>query len=289
MFIFPPKIKNIPKSSPFLDEFNWIWTRRFWKCLFYSCDLKNWEPFVREMLLYYDQLLVHKKDKIYLPKGTILYHSSTEYPFLKHAKNKMTFFGLDVVISLWYILESKYKSMDMDCFRHKKKEIDYSGYLYEFQLQEDLEITYIIKEKKKEIDYSGYLYEFQLQEDLEITYIIKEIVNNPKNMRKCSQNPNAVCLHPQVSFHGLDSNYRELPNLFDLCNEVTLFYDTYKDVIGKPINIYLVDTLLLHRHAKNPRYNPTHAVIHRIKPGIHVPRYLRMSCDKYKKYFKNNS
>ena len=123
-----------------------------------------------------DKILVHMEDQLiynplnkqkYLPKGTMLYHGSLEYPFLSDSyKNKMTFFGLDTTISLWYILE----------------------------LMQDSESIF-----KKQYPRFGYLYAFRLKKDLPVTKIIKTIYKNPKDSWHCRMNKESVCIGPQVS------------------------------------------------------------------------------------------
>jgi hypothetical protein len=120
--VFPIQIKT-PSQNPFEYQQNWkLWTRRFWKCHFQICDPIQWEQPVKLMLKYYDSILKEKNGRKYLPKGTKLYHGSTTYPFLGHSPSttKITFFGLDVVIALWYILEEIYIKNDYCKYRHQK-------------------------------------------------------------------------------------------------------------------------------------------------------------------------
>lgn len=254
-FVYPP-IFFSSTIDPFSKKKSYkFWTRRFWKCLFSTCDNQDWDSHILQIIRHYKNILVQKNNEYYLKKGTVLYHGSTEYPFLsEHDESRMTFFGLDVIISLWYILESSYLKMDVAC----------------------------LTKMKKKVQYYGYLYEFRLKDDLKITTIIDKLIQNPKNSAVCKKTK-SVCLHPQVSFHGVESFYRTLPNLFDLCNEVTLFYEYYKDIIGPPINIYLVDPLILHKNALSNNFDPTESIIEKINERSFAKKDI--SCQEYKAAF----
>ena len=62
--------------------------------------------------------LVKKNGKYYLPKGVILYHGTLDKEFgmdIEFAEGiPMIYFGLDVEISLWFILEASYSRDHMD-------------------------------------------------------------------------------------------------------------------------------------------------------------------------------
>ena len=82
----------------------------------------------------FDKILIVKGDKQYIPKGTKLYHGDIQYPFIPGSKstsnkNNMTFFGLDIDIAIWYILEL----VEIEKF---KKDNNFSrfGFLYIFVL-----------------------------------------------------------------------------------------------------------------------------------------------------------
>ena len=109
-------------------------------------------------------------------------------------KNKMTFFGLDTTISLWYILE----------------------------LIQNLPSIF-----KKQYPRFGYLYAFRLKKDLPVTKIIKTIYKNPKDSFHCRINKESVCIGPQVSIRG--RFHTEMPDLYNISIELTLFYNHYND------------------------------------------------------------
>ena len=98
----------------------------------------------------------------------------------------MTFFGLDIDIAIWYILEL----VEIEKF---KKDNNFSRF--------------------------GFLYIFVLQEDLELSKIIDIIRHNPLEIRQCRHVVN-VCLL-QVAYRG---RVETAPHIYKLCSEVTLFY-----------------------------------------------------------------
>jgi hypothetical protein len=253
-FIYPLKIQT-PTTNPFdEDDINWkFWTKRFWKCLFQICDPIQWEEPIKTMLNHYNIILKKKGDQYYLPKNTILYHGSTNYPFFDKTflSNKITFFGLDIVIALWYILEEIYNKND-HCVNNQNVKIN------------------------------GYLYEFQLTKDLPITHIIKKLIINPKDRTEpCKKIMNAVCLHPQISFHGTSftNHYRDIVPMFDLCNEITLRYTVYKDYMHLK-NVYFVDPFILHKNATKIHFDPVKSIVSNKKYKDII------GCQEYKKEFK---
>ena len=122
----------------------------------------------------------------YLKEGLKLYHSSLDsnLDFDNFDKDKYTFFGLDIVISLWYILE----------------------------MSESQE------EKTGELPKYGYLYEFELKEPLKVNKYLEYIGQHPSEDDDCRIKL-GVCVHPQITFHG-NSRFNQGP--FDLSIEVTL-------------------------------------------------------------------
>lgn len=92
-FVYPI-ISNdhLPKLNPYgmLSFLPWNWMYTQWD-----------EPITRN-----NNYIKEKYADGYLPIGTKLYHGSLEQLDFKALKrDRITFFGLDVVISLWYILE----------------------------------------------------------------------------------------------------------------------------------------------------------------------------------------
>lgn len=235
----PPRI-IVPSTNPFDDnsiQFR-FWTPRFWRCLLYDCDAEQWERPVASIIRYYHKILKKSKDGLFLPAGTRLYHGSTRSPFLggKRGTNtdKITFFGLDAVIAIWFILEEILMTND-PC--------------------------------RGSAHINGILYEFELKNDIKITEIIPLLITNPSDRSiPCVRIPSAVCLHPQISFHGvsLPTRKRDIVPLFDLCSEVTLRYSHYHDSM-RLVKIHHVDPVVLFDNADKPGFDPVHAIVPRPK------------------------
>ncbi len=111
---------NLPKSNPhgLISMLPWYWKSYGWKIPY---DLT---------LNYIEQTY---KDG-FIPVGTILYHGSldSELNFNSLKKDRITFFGLDFIISIWYTLEMKRN------YRYLKE-----GTLYEFKVVEPIPIHII--------------------------------------------------------------------------------------------------------------------------------------------------
>lgn len=210
-------VSDIIEKDPF--------ERNLFQSIFPNYDNTEWLPLVKKMKTHYKKF--ERGNKLYLPKGTKLYHGSTEYPFLGDApdKNKITYFGLDIDISIWYILE-------LVRLEHFKKKQDFSRF--------------------------GFLYLFTLTEDIEIDKLIDIIYTNPKDTRKCNKT-GSVCLHPQVVFRGTTD---DSPNIYKLSSEVTLHYPVYESKLSLD-RVYLVDPLLLEQNKLNRTWKPRNAIIRR--------------------------
>lgn len=218
-------------------------------------DKKEWDFLVKKTLEYLYSLLIEKDGQYYLPKGTYLYHGSLNYPFRegsqsKNNKNAMTFFGLDVTISLWYILE----------------------------LIQDL------KYKNTKYKRFGYLYTFRLKEDIPITKIIDTIHQNPKDTFHCKWWKNSVCIGPQVSVRG---NFDiVVPEIYSLSLELTLFYYYFKDYL-EITDIYLVDPLALKINRNDYYFDPRLAIVERIET-YNISEYDKeLEKEIYDLYFDN--
>jgi hypothetical protein len=72
----------------------------------------------------------------YIPEGTKLYHSSFKYYQNFDNKNRFTYFGIDIIIALWYLFELSPKYPDSE-----------KGYIYEFNVKKDIPV-YILKNIK---------------------------------------------------------------------------------------------------------------------------------------------
>lgn len=218
-------------------------------------DRNEWSSLVKKELDYLYSFLIKKNGQYYLPKDTYLYHGSLNYPFKEGSqsrddKNAMTFFGLDVTISLWYILE----------------------------LIQDL------KYKKNKYNRFGYLYTFKLKKDLPITKIIKTIYENPKDIFHCKWWKDSVCIGPQISVRG---NFDwVMPDIYSLSLELTLFYYYYKDYL-EITDMYLVDPLALKINRNDYNFDPRLAIVERIESYniLEYDKYLKKEI--YDLYFDN--
>ena len=100
----------------------------------------------------------------YIPKGTKLYHGSFTY-YQKFDRDQHTFFGIDIIIALWYLFEQS-----------EKEALGFYDENY------------------------GYIYEFDVIKDIPI-HIYNRINPNPKNNPICMEKEIA-CIHPQYAYRG---------------------------------------------------------------------------------------
>jgi len=130
----------------------------------------------------------------YLRDGLKLYHSTLnpELDFEEFQKDKMTFFGLDIVISMWYIME-------MAEGKKKYEEI-------------------VERKKPGQLPEYGYLYEFELKKPLKVDKYLQAIYNHPGEDEDCYIKL-GTCVHPQITFHGKS---RQEQGPFDISIEITL-------------------------------------------------------------------
>ena len=196
-------------------------------------DRDEWLILRDKILEYMESLFIVKDGQKYLPKNTMLYQGSLNYPFQPGSlstgnQNAISFFGLDTTISLWYILE----------------------------LMQDSE-SFL----KKEYPRFGYLYAFRLTKDLPISKTINTIYENPKNIFHCRMYKSSICIGPQISRRGNFSSF--VPELYNLSLELTLFYNHYKDYLILE-NTYLVDPLILKLHDDDMSFEPQESIIEKI-------------------------
>jgi hypothetical protein len=118
-----------------------------------------------------------------IPVGIKLYHGTINPNLdINSLRNRMTFLGLEPIISVWYTAE----------------ESDYKG----------------IVDPSRRSNF-GYVYEFEVLKPIPADKVIKYISLNPKGEDICKNG--GVCIHPQITFH----NYMEEGPL-DFSIEVTL-------------------------------------------------------------------
>jgi hypothetical protein len=165
--------------------------------------------FKESVLKKYDVPLTIKSDKdktiieYYIPKGTRLYHGSLDFN-LQFTDDRITFFGIDIIISLWYLLELR---------RYNKY-----GVIYEFEVVEDIPV-YLLED------------------------ITNHPFNWYGTGTKCRIKEFA-CIHPQYAYHGTPDNFGELSSEITINLSYDLFKHAIKNIIhpktNKPI-IYVVD------------------------------------------------
>jgi hypothetical protein len=151
-----PKLCSIPKSHP------------------HKSSNKEWQSCI-------DALNHHIVKNVIvndcLPVGTVLYHGSLDsnLDFYKYPK---LFFGIDVVISLWYILELRIKQLMLDNSKDNKEKL------------KELHVMSKI----------GTLYEFVVIKPIPVHFLYDLYVNANKDAT-CKSGLTA-CIHPQIAFHG---------------------------------------------------------------------------------------
>ena len=124
-----PKLCSIPKSHPHPSKSN---------------NISVWQECINAVN-YYILTTILVNDC--LPVGTILYHGSLDsnLDFYNYPK---LFFGIDVVISLWYILELRIKQLIVDKSKDDKEKIkelmlDNIGTLYEFVIIKPIPVHFL--------------------------------------------------------------------------------------------------------------------------------------------------
>ena len=135
-----------------------------------------------------------------IPVGTKLYHGSMDGN-IKFDQPKLTFFGRDVVISLWILPEQRRSRMQEYYFKE-----------YGYYLPREMVDLY---NKTHKI---GYLYEFEVVKEIEF-HLIEKLSDHPPAVEICKTKP---CLHSQI---GPDA-----PK-YNLSTELTMDMKYYKDYI----------------------------------------------------------
>ena len=134
LFEYPYKTKyGLPNYNPY----------SIYSDIFCSLFNDEWKKPVQDNISY-----IKNKFNNYIPIGKKLYHSSLNHELnFTNMKNKdrITFFGLDVVISLWYILE-------MNTFRSKTC----NGKLYEFVVVKNIPFNILHELTDNPKDYDIY-------------------------------------------------------------------------------------------------------------------------------------
>ena len=197
----------------------------------------EWEMPLQHVGSYIDTLLETHQGGRFIPVGTKLYHGSLN-PALdfKHLLDHITFFGIDVVISLWYMLE----------------------------LQSEADPS----ELKP-----GTLYEFIVTRPIPVE-ILPNLYDHPTETERCLNEP-IGCIHPQISFHGdvlCDPPY-DLSIELSLNLNKDAGHGQFKECIALQ-KVYTVDTRILLEHRDKPfcEFNPISAITNVVYTGRRKPR-----------------
>ena len=196
-----------------------------------------------------------------IPVGTKLYHGSMDgngNGNIKFDQQKLTFFGIDVVISLWILPEQRRAQM--------YKEL---GYDISLSQQDDY---------NKNHD-KGYLYEFQVVKPIPV-HLIEDLCQYPLEVKTCKEKP---CLHPQI---GPDSP------IYNLSTELTMGMKNYKDIQLK--KKYEVDVNKLEENQDKlfSKFDPVSAInsfSFRPKNKKSTRKSSRKSSRKPKKFVRKSS
>ena len=216
-------------------------------------DHDEWIVLRDKILEYMESLFIVKDGQKYLPKDTMLYQGSLNYPFQPGSlstgnQNTISFFGLDTTISLWYILELMQDSENLS---------------------------------KKKYPRFGYLYAFRLTKDLPISKTINTIYENPKDIFHCKMYKRNVCIGPQISRRGNFSSF--VPELYNLSLELTLFYNHFKDYLTLD-STYLVDPLALKLHDNDMSFEAQESIIQKIDE--YIPEYAqKIDVETFYRYY----
>jgi hypothetical protein len=207
-----PVVFNLPRTNPQLGK-------QFYN--FSSDNLEEWRGPRNTALAHIREHIIRQDSvKTYLPAGTKLYHGSLDQ-HLTLSKDRITFFGLDVVISLWYILE-------MNQGRRKIKR----------QLQ-------------------GTLYEFVTTRDIPVK-VLTTITDEAAKTPECKM---IGCIHPQVAYHDITTLVSDPEPPFDLSIEVTLPMKHYRDALRLVRTYGVdIQKLIDNSHKTFREFNPTDAI-----------------------------
>jgi hypothetical protein len=183
----------------------------------------------------------------YIPKGTKLYHSSFIFD-QKFNMDRITFFGIDIIISLWYLLEELLRP------QHSNKRF-------------------------------GLIYEFEVIEDIPV-YILEKISNHPYNSYGegvICKSKQFACIHPQYAYHGNTHHFKEMSMEITMNLSNPLFKSSITPAIH-PITqkeiTYVIDMHVLEKMAEMGDYT-----FHQFNP-IQPPKRKNLTM-KQKAYFNS--
>ena len=209
---------------------------------------KTWESHLKMASMLYN----HNHP---LPKGTILFHGSSEIDPVRTITPRSSpfYFGLDAFIAIWYTyeLENKNKSE----FENKLKDTILTNKINKHEDSKDSitnmkpeEILSDIKRTKRRY---YFLNIYETTKSIDYKYLSKSIVDeNPSDGSGCSY---GACLHPQFGYHG-----HTLDPPVELSMEFTIPANKVSSIV-KLLGVYVVDTLKLEEN-KNNTFEKFHAI-----------------------------
>jgi hypothetical protein len=250
---FDVSAADLPRSDPmkYLSLFESgprvLLNKLYWKYMFKTLDKDDpaWAQYAQAMTKSYMEDNSYEKDGVvYLKKGTKLYHGSRENldpRALFKSGNRITFFGAEPKISLWYILETCSNNP------HACESIVPC-------IAPDKHVCYFDRETGLFKSVIGFLYTFELVQDLPIGHYWDDIIRHPSETKHCRQQ---VCLHPQISYRGSSFSSSEV---HDLSIEVTMPYVRYRDYMTL-VNKQVVNVSELALHTNDALYDARNAII----------------------------
>jgi len=264
--------KNMPKEDPaeYLDwtvHPSYIFDKEFWKYFFKPLDHDDpkWSKIATNLFKKYKDKYTYEKDEIlYLRKGVKLYHGSrldSTPNKIFTSSNRITFFGTDPSISLWYLLETCSKTPDL-CDSKFPCNSTEEG-VYGTPSNDGGCYTDPVTGKKKRV--IGYLYTMEVVKDMPVKKYWDFIYRHPSSVSECKSSSGGifsrsssgvVCMHPQISYRGPAFSSS---TLHDISIEITLPYQKYKKYL-KLVDKRKVNVSKLAIHINDPYFNPQDAI-----------------------------
>ncbi len=178
------------------------------------------EYIINHILVKYDKprMIDGQTIEYYIPKGTKLYHSSLDF-YQSFDGDRITFFGIDIIISLWYLVEMNY--------RNGKR----FGVIYEFDVIEDIPV-YILKH-------------------------IKNHPYDPFGTGTICRSKEFACIHPQYAYHQDPDSFGEMSMEVTMNLSNPLLKASIRQAIHPKWNTkitYVVDINILEKMAKMGNY-----------------------------------
>lgn len=254
-------VKNLPTRDPMgylqLTEQGpkVLFKKKYWKSFFKEIDHDDpaWAQFSNTLMeKYLAAHTVEKNGVLYLKKGTKLFHGSrfNSTPVeMFSSKSRITFFGVEPKISLWYLLET--------CVNNVGACDSISPCI-----APDKGVCYFDESTQSLKSVVGYLYTLELVKDLPIFKYWNFINLHPDGAKGCtpsrySSKPAGVCIHPQVAYRGGSFSASDF---HDLSIEVTLPFAEYESYF-ELINKQRVNVSELALHMNSPHYNAVDAIL----------------------------